>query len=56
MGVAYHAVYRSVAKPNEVTVWHDVATLAKAEAFAGSPSPKHAGVTGAATVWMVKEA
>ena len=60
MGVSGHAVYRSVAKPNEVTVWHDFASISKANAFAGSPRlreiMKGAGVQGAPTIWFVKPA
>ena len=41
MGVVGHAVYRAVAKPNEVTVSHDFASISKAKAFAarGVSSP-----------------
>ena len=60
MGVTGHAVYRSVAKPNDITVQHDFASIAKAKAFAGSPRLKEvmkgAGVTSAPLIWFVKEA
>ena len=58
MGVVEHAVYRAVAKPNEVTVSHDFASISKAKAFAGSRRlrevMKGAGVRGTATIWFVK--
>jgi len=60
MGVVGHTVYRAVAKPNEVTVSHDFASISKAKAFAGSPRlrevMKDAGVQGTPTVWFVKPA
>jgi len=37
MGVIGDAVYRSVDDPNDVTVYHDFATVEKAKAFAASP-------------------
>ena len=58
MGVVGHAVYRAVAKPNEVTVSHDFASISKAKAFAGSRRlrevMKGAGVQGTPTIWFVK--
>ena len=60
MGVKGHAVYRNTAKPNEITVTHDFASLAKARAFAKSRRlrevMKGAGVRGAPTIWFVKRA
>ena len=60
LGVKAHAVYRNVAKPNEVTVSHDFASTGKAKAFAGSRRlrevMKGAGVRGAPTIWFVKPA
>ena len=58
MGVKGHAVYRAVAKPNEVTVSHDFASLSRAKSFAGSlrlrEVMKGAGVKGKPTIWFVK--
>lgn len=58
MGVTGHAVYRSVAKPNDITVFHDFSSLRKAKAFANSRRLKEvmkgAGVTSAPTIWFVK--
>jgi hypothetical protein len=58
MGVTRHAVYRNVAKPNEVTVSHDFASTTKAKAFAASRRlrevMKGAGVRGKPTIWFVR--
>jgi hypothetical protein len=60
MGVAKHAVYRAVGKPNDVTVSHDFATITKAKAFAASRRlrevMKGAGVRTAPIIWYVKAA
>jgi len=60
MGVKRHAVYRSVAKPNEVTVSHDFLDVRAARAFKSSRRlravMKEAGVRSAPTIWIVKEA
>ena len=60
MGVKGHAVFRSMANPNEVTVSHDFATVTKAKAFARSPRlrevMKAAGVKGVPQIWFVKRA
>jgi hypothetical protein len=60
MGVTGHAVYQAVDDPNDVTVWHDFATRAEAEAFASSEelrsAMQRAGVQGRPTVWFVREA
>ena len=60
MGVVGHAVYRAVAKPNEVTVSHDFASISKAKAFEGSRRlrevMKGASVQGTPTIWFVKPA
>jgi hypothetical protein len=60
MGVKGHAVYRNTAKPNEITVTHDFASLSKARSFAKSRRlrevMKGAGVRGAPTIWFVKRA
>lgn len=59
MGVKGHSVYRSVAKPNEITVSHDFLNAAKAKAFVKSPRlkqvMKRAGVRGTPVIWIVKE-
>jgi len=59
MGVKRHAVYRSVARPNDVTVSHDFPSIRMAKAFAGSRRlravMKEAGVKSAPTIWIVKE-
>jgi hypothetical protein len=58
MGVTGHAVYRSLAQPNDLTVSHDFSTISKAKAFASSPRLKEvmkdAGVMSAPMIWFVK--
>jgi hypothetical protein len=60
MGVRAHAVYRSVAKPNDITVSHDFVSITKAKSFSGSARLKEimkgAGVISAPTIWYVKPA
>jgi len=60
MGVAAHEVYRSLARPNEITVSHDFETPDKAKTFAKSARlkevMKQGGVKGTPTVWLVKPA
>jgi hypothetical protein len=60
LGVKGHAVYRSVARPNDVTVTHDFASLAKARAFSASRRlrevMKGAGVRSVPAIWFVKRA
>lgn len=60
MGVTAHAVYRNAARPNDVTVTHDFASLAKAKAFAASRRlrevMKGAGVRSVPAIWFVKRA
>lgn len=60
LGVKRHAVYRSVAKPNDITVTHDFANIGKAKKLAGSTRlrqiMKGAGVISAPTIWFVKAA
>jgi hypothetical protein len=60
MGVTRHAVFRAVAKPNDVTVFHDFATITKAKAFASSRRlrevMKGAGVRTKPVIWYVKQA
>jgi hypothetical protein len=58
MGVKRHAVYRSVAKPNDVTVSHDFPNVRVAKAFVKSRRLKQvmkaAGVKSTPTIWFVK--
>jgi hypothetical protein len=60
MGVAADAVYRSVDDPNDVTAWHDFATVEEAKSFASSPRLREvmseAGVAGEPMLWFVTEA
>jgi hypothetical protein len=60
MGVSRQAVFRNVARPNEVTVSHDFASLGRAKAFAASRRlrevMKGAGVRGKPTIWFVRPA
>ncbi len=60
MGVTAHAVYRAADNPNDVTVWHDFATLEGAQSFAGSAALRDrmagAGVVGAPQVWFTHPA
>jgi hypothetical protein len=58
MGVTGHAVYRSLAQPNDLTVSHDFSSISKAKAFASSARLKEvmkdAGVMSAPMIWFVK--
>jgi hypothetical protein len=58
MGVLGHVVYRSLTKPNDITVSHDFSSINKASSFASSPRLKEVmkggGVTSAPTIWFVK--
>ena len=60
MGVKGHAVYRNCARPNEISVTHDFASLTRARSFASSRRlrevMKGAGVRGAPTIWFTKRA
>jgi hypothetical protein len=60
LGVSKHAVYRAVGKPNDLTVWHDFASITKAKAFARSKRlrevMKDAGVRTVPSIWYVKQA
>ena len=57
MGVTGAEVYQALDDPNDVTVWHDIASRAQAEAFAGSSQLRdamgRAGVQGQPVVWFV---
>ena len=58
-GVTAQAVYQAADNPNDVTVTHEFANLAAAQAFAGAPELKaamqSAGVLGAPTVWFANK-
>jgi len=58
MGVTAHAVFRSVAEPNDVTVTHEFATADAAQRFAASNELRNAlqgaGVTGEPTIWFAE--
>jgi hypothetical protein len=60
LGVTGHAVFQSVDDPNDVTVWHDFATLEKAKSFTTSQRLKDvmgkAGVSSTPQTWYVTEA
>jgi hypothetical protein len=60
MGVTGHAVYRNVDDGNDITAYHDFATLDAARAFAGSSQLREAmgkaGVAGAPQIWFTEEA
>lgn len=59
-GVTAQAVYQSVENPNDVTVFHDFASLEAARAFVASDDLKQAmqgaGVIGAPTIWFTSKA
>lgn len=58
LGVTGHAVYRSDADPNNVTVTHDFTTVDAAKQFAGSQelrdAMQQAGVVGDPTIWFTE--
>jgi hypothetical protein len=60
LGVKGHAVYRNAAKPKEITVMHDFATLTQAKSFAKSKRlrevMKDAGVRTKPDIWFVRKA
>jgi hypothetical protein len=60
MGVTASGVYRSDDNPNDVTIWHDFATVAQAKALAQSDALKttmmKAGVEGPPQIWITNEA
>jgi hypothetical protein len=60
LGVQTDAVFQAVDNPNDITVTHDFATLASAQAFAGSAELRaamhDAGVVGAPTIWFAERA
>jgi len=60
MGVTGDGVYQAEGNPNDVTVYHDFASLDAAKAFAGSAElksvMKEAGVVGAPDIWFTEKA
>ncbi|MFI5024239.1 MAG: hypothetical protein ACHQRJ_21630 [Alphaproteobacteria bacterium] len=54
-----HQVFQAVDDPNDVTAWHDFATLEKARSFASSKELKEAmgraGVRGKPEMWFAVE-
>jgi hypothetical protein len=60
LGVQDQAVYQAIDNPNDITVRHEFASLAAAQAFGGSPelgaAMHDAGVEGAPTVWFTTQA
>jgi quinol monooxygenase YgiN len=59
-GVTAQAVYQSADNPNDVTVTHEFASVASAQAFMAIPELKQAmqkaGVVGAPTAWIANKA
>ncbi|MBZ9672447.1 cyclase [Mesorhizobium sp. B3-2-1] len=59
-GVKAEAVYQAADNPNDVTVTHDFASAAEAQAFIKNPKLKEAmasaGVVGAPTMWITNKA
>ena len=57
MGVSSHGVYTLDGDPNDVTIYHEFASMELAKAFAGSARLKEtmmaAGVRSAPDVWFV---
>ena len=60
MGVTGHGVYQADNDPNEVTVYHDFASMEAAKAFVESARLKevmeNAGVTGTPDIWFTNKA
>jgi len=56
MGVTSHGVYQADGDPNDVTAYHEFATMEAAKAFAGSARLREvmhsAGVQGQPDVWF----
>jgi len=59
MGVSGHGVYQLDGNPNDVTVYHEFASIDAAKAFAGNPRLKEvmqaAGVEGAPDIWIANK-
>ena len=60
MGVVGDAVFQSADDPNDVTAWHDFASLQSGRAFAASARLREvmasAGVAGTPTIWFTNPA
>ena len=60
MGASGHTVFQTVDDPNDVTAWHDFATIEKAKSFASSAHLKEAmgkaGVQGKPEMWFATQA
>jgi len=60
LGVQEQAVYQAIDNPNDITVRHEFASLAAAQAFGSSPelgaAMHDAGVQGAPSVWFTSRA
>ena len=60
MGVAGDAVYQSADDPNDVTIWHDFASLQSGRSFVESARLREvmtsAGVAGTPTMWFTNPA
>ena len=58
LGVKRHAVFRAVIRLNDVTIWHDFATLKKTKAFVSSRRLREvmraARVKSAPSIWFVR--
>ena len=58
-GVSAQAVYQATDNPNDITVTHEFASLAAAQAFVNSDELKKAmqggGVVGAPTIWFTNK-
>jgi quinol monooxygenase YgiN len=58
-GVSAQAVYQATDNPNDVTVTHEFASVAAAQAFLGSDELKKAmqggGVVGAPAIWFTNK-
>ena len=59
LGVTGHGVYQADGDPNDVTAYHDFASMEAAKAFAGSDRLKEvmeaAGVVGVPDAWFVNK-
>jgi len=60
MGVKAHGVFQAEDNPNDVTVYHEFASMEDAKTFTGSARLKEvmksAGVEGAPDMWFTKKA
>jgi hypothetical protein len=60
MGVTSDGVYQLDGNPNDVTIYHEFASMDAAKAFAGNPRLREilgqAGVQGAPDIWFTERA